>query len=227
MIRTVIYTFSVIFFCASGYIIFLVVTLPGGTIQSGGPKHAAGRVSETTPAEGSPGKRQVPVNASGPRAVKALSIKVSSPSQPSNPEESRASSHDFPSAPENKEEVLKSITLEGDLFDSSQVRSSSYLNEEIKDVLVVIKAYPNAFIEVEGHTDNIPIRRGRSKLPFSDNVELSLWRAKTVASKLMESGLDPRRIRVTGYGETRPVASNETPKGRAKNRRVEIKLMSR
>ena len=56
-------------------------------------------------------------------------------------------------------------------------------------------------------------------------MELSLLRAKSVASLLVKNGISIERISVTGYGDTRPIASNETAEGRAKNRRVEIKLV--
>ncbi|HBH62622.1 MAG TPA: cell envelope biogenesis protein OmpA, partial [Nitrospiraceae bacterium] len=60
---------------------------------------------------------------------------------------------------------------------------------------------------------------------YIDNMELSFLRAKAVASLLVENGISRDRISITGYGETRPIASNETDEGRIKNRRVEIKLV--
>ncbi len=56
-------------------------------------------------------------------------------------------------------------------------------------------------------------------------MDLSFLRAKAVAGILVKYGISPERISVTGYGDTRPIASNETDEGRAKNRRVEVKLI--
>jgi chemotaxis protein MotB len=72
---------------------------------------------------------------------------------------------------------------------------------------------------IAGHTDNLPIRGG----PFKSNLELSVARAASVAEFFMERGLvEPNRIATMGFGEYRPVASNEDTEGRSKNRRVEI-----
>jgi outer membrane protein OmpA-like peptidoglycan-associated protein len=58
-----------------------------------------------------------------------------------------------------------------------------------------------------------------------DNIELSFLRANAVAIQLVKSGIPLERISVIGYGETRPIASNETSEGRARNRRVVVKLV--
>ena len=77
-------------------------------------------------------------------------------------------------------------------------------------------------IAVEGHTDNEPIKRSGWK----DNWELSLARARAVLTRLVhDRGIDPSRVAAVGYGEYRPIASNETPQGRRLNRRVEIVVL--
>jgi outer membrane protein OmpA-like peptidoglycan-associated protein len=58
-----------------------------------------------------------------------------------------------------------------------------------------------------------------------DNIELSFLRANAVALQLVKSGIALERISVIGYGDTHPIASNETSEGRARNRRVEVKLI--
>jgi len=83
-----------------------------------------------------------------------------------------------------------------------------------------LKGFP---VEVQGHTDNEPIRRTKDK--YKSNWELSYDRAQTVAYSLIKSGVEPNRIRVSAYGEYHPVASNSTADGRSKNRRVEIVVM--
>jgi len=74
-------------------------------------------------------------------------------------------------------------------------------------------------IRVEGHTDNMPILSGK----FSNNWELSSARALEVVQYLNKmSGIDEKKFSALGYGEFRPIATNDTREGRSKNRRVEI-----
>ena len=78
-------------------------------------------------------------------------------------------------------------------------------------------------VRVEGHTDNVPIQTRR----FPSNWELSVARAVNVVKYFAEvSNIDPKRLSAVGYGESRPVAANDTPHNRAKNRRVEIFLLT-
>lgn len=77
-------------------------------------------------------------------------------------------------------------------------------------------------VSVEGHTDNVPITHSRWK----DNWELSLARARSVLTYLVKDhGVSPTRIAAAGYGEYRPIASNDTDEGRQENRRVEIVVL--
>lgn len=93
-----------------------------------------------------------------------------------------------------------------------------FLNK-IADVLDKI---PYA-VRVEGHTDNVPIQTRR----FPSNWELSVARAVNVVKYFAEvSNIDPKRLSAVGYGESRPVAGNDTLLNRAKNRRVEILLLT-
>jgi chemotaxis protein MotB len=80
-------------------------------------------------------------------------------------------------------------------------------------------------ILVEGHTDNVPIRGGLSER-YPTNWDLSTARAVSIVRHLTEkAGIDPARIGAAGYGEFRPISPNDTPEGRARNRRIEIKLL--
>jgi len=91
--------------------------------------------------------------------------------------------------------------------------------DKIADVL---KKVPYA-VRVEGHTDNVPIQTRR----FPSNWELSVARAVNVVKYFAEvSNIDPKRLSAVGYGESRPVAPNDSPSDRAKNRRVEILLLT-
>ena len=92
-----------------------------------------------------------------------------------------------------------------------------------RDVLILIsEVLGNAvtYVEVQGHTDNIPIKTGH----FASNWELSAHRAASVVRFLLSlnSALDPSRYSAIGYGEFHPIENNETPQGRARNRRVEL-----
>ena len=78
-------------------------------------------------------------------------------------------------------------------------------------------------VRVEGHTDNVPIRTVR----FPSNWELSIARAVSVVKYFAESGkINPQRLSAVGYGETRPLMPNDSTTNRARNRRVEIVLVT-
>jgi len=80
---------------------------------------------------------------------------------------------------------------------------------------------PNVKITVTGHTDDVPL----SESPFVDNFGLGAARASAVVRELLESGeVDPSQVTAVSKGETSPVASNATPEGREKNRRIEIEI---
>ena len=80
-------------------------------------------------------------------------------------------------------------------------------------------------IEIKGYTDNLPIGP-ELKDRFPNNVALSNARAQSVANELVTHGVPGSMLAVTGYGDADPVASNETPAGRAKNRRVVMDIIS-
>ncbi|MCD7726668.1 MAG: OmpA family protein [Clostridiales bacterium] len=114
------------------------------------------------------------------------------------------------------------LTLKGALlFDSG----SAALKEEALPVLdqvgVILERYAEGTIEIEGHTDNVPM----SGVKYSNNDELSAGRALSVFNYLLSvTSLDPANIKHAGRGEYVPIADNSTAEGRAKNRRVEIKI---
>jgi len=107
-------------------------------------------------------------------------------------------------------------------FHSGQFAIDNNLKAAVQKLVPEIMASPDHFVIIEGHTDNLTPSTGKR---YIDNMELSYLRAKAVAFILVENGLLPERISVIGYGDTRPAASNETIEGRAKNRRVEVKLI--
>ncbi|MFS8572384.1 MAG: OmpA family protein [Clostridia bacterium] len=107
------------------------------------------------------------------------------------------------------------------LFDTGRAEIKPEAREVLQAVAVELAKLPH-HIRVEGHTDNVPIHNER----FPSNWELSTARAVTVLRFLIQvGGLDPGRLSAVGYGEYRPIASNDTPEGRARNRRVDIVLL--
>jgi chemotaxis protein MotB len=105
------------------------------------------------------------------------------------------------------------------LFDSGKATLKSATSRELDHIYSVLREkYSGKPIDVVGHTDTDPIR----KSSWKDNWELSAQRALTVARYLIKQGVDEDRIRAVGCGESRPIASNSSAAGKAKNRRVEI-----
>jgi len=91
-------------------------------------------------------------------------------------------------------------------------------------VVGILKNTKDKNIRIEGHTDNVKITSQRVKR-YPTNWELSAARAINVSKYLQRKGIDPRMISATALGEYHPVASNATPEGRAKNRRIAIILL--
>jgi chemotaxis protein MotB len=105
-------------------------------------------------------------------------------------------------------------------FGSGDAVLSSAGEEALAKAARILAGLPNV-VRIEGHTDDIPVRGGR----FQSNWQLSAARAQAVVRVFMREGLDPRRILVVGYADVVPRQGNDTPDGRAANRRIEIKLL--
>jgi chemotaxis protein MotB len=114
------------------------------------------------------------------------------------------------------------LTINGSLLfasGSAQVQESAY--PVLDKVGAVLSSYAGGTIEIEGHTDNVPIHTSQ----FANNDELSDARALAVFYYIIDAtDLDPANIKHSGRGEYQPVADNTTAEGRAKNRRVEIRI---
>jgi outer membrane protein OmpA-like peptidoglycan-associated protein len=116
-----------------------------------------------------------------------------------------------------REGDLLAITLKGDVtFDTDSTTVKPGLHAELDRIANVMVRYPDTLIRVEGHTDSIG--------SDSYNQDLSERRAANVRNLLVQRGVDFNRLQVIGYGESAPVATNETEAGRQMNRRVEIKV---
>ena len=125
----------------------------------------------------------------------------------------------------NMEDKLKVIFIDKILFDSG----SSDINNSGKKLLLrmagFLKDNKKQNIMIEGHTDNVPLK-ARLKNRFAGNWELSTSRAAAIARFFQKKGgLDPQRLSACGYSSYRPVAPNNTKKGRRQNRRIEIILI--
>lgn len=114
------------------------------------------------------------------------------------------------------------LTLQGALlFDSGSTELKEQSLPVLDKIGIMLERYAESTIEIEGHTDNVPM----SGVKYSNNDELSGGRSLSVFNYLMEhTNLDPAMVKHSGRGEYMPIADNSTPEGRALNRRVEIRI---
>ena len=113
-------------------------------------------------------------------------------------------------------EGIKITFDSGLLFDFDSFKLRQNTREDLEEMASTLKKYEDTNILIEGHTD----AQGSEDY----NQELSENRADQVNQYLMELGVDPGRINTIGYGESQPIASNETADGRQENRRVEVAI---
>ncbi|MHB8829304.1 MAG: OmpA/MotB family protein [Syntrophales bacterium] len=109
------------------------------------------------------------------------------------------------------------------LFDSGKAEIKPEGLEVLSRVVDILATTTDKVIRVEGHTDNVPIR-GNLARQYPTNWELSAARALTIVRYLESQGLDPLKLSAVAFGEHQPVADNDTPEGRARNRRIAIVL---
>lgn len=120
----------------------------------------------------------------------------------------------------NNERLLINLAS-GYLFGSGEDQLKSAGADALKQVGAILKQFPEYQVSVDGHTDNRPIKRELKK-KFPSNKELSEARAANAALALGEGGLSA--VTTHGYADTRPMMPNTTDAGRAKNRRVEVRV---
>lgn len=106
------------------------------------------------------------------------------------------------------------------LFASARAALQGGAMPLLDELAATLEQAGDVVIAVEGHTDNVPITGG----VFESNWDLAAARANAVTRYLLERGFSPQRLHSVAYAETRPVADNATPEGRAANRRVELKV---
>ncbi len=115
-------------------------------------------------------------------------------------------------------EIPKVITLKNVLYDTGKAtfRPASYA--ALDDLVDAMKTKSTMKIEIGGHTDDV----GEADI----NQKLSEARANAVRDYLIKKGIEAERVTAVGYGETRPIATNESEDGRQKNRRTEVRILS-
>ena len=104
-------------------------------------------------------------------------------------------------------------------FETGQATLKPESQEQLKNIAEILKAYPNVTIKLGGYTDNTGDPQA--------NLRLSQQRADAVIADLVTLGVDTGRMKAEGYGQEHPVADNSTVEGRAKNRRIDIRVVSK
>ena len=129
---------------------------------------------------------------------------------------------------ENTEKSLGRLLLSVNFKPGTFVINDNSTKKLIKQsIRPVLSMPPNYRLIVEGHTDSLPIKTEiEKKYLYKGNRKLSRYRAKTIADMFEKEGVPSNRISAIGYGAERPMTSNNTVEGRAKNRRVVVRLIS-
>jgi flagellar motor protein MotB len=116
------------------------------------------------------------------------------------------------------------IQVSGLSFETGGAKLKDESSETIRKVAEALAAR-KGLIYVDGHTDSVPVKNPATVKLFSDNLGLSMARAAAVARVLIGAKVPANRLVVRGFGSTQPVAKNDSAANRAKNRRVEIRLV--
>ena len=122
------------------------------------------------------------------------------------------------------EERLTLTMVDSVLFDPGKAEVRKPGREILAQVVSILKDVTDRSIRIEGHTDDVPISRALAQR-YPTNWELSAARAINVTRFLQDQGIDPGILSAVAYGEWKPVATNDTAAGKAKNRRIEIILV--
>lgn len=110
------------------------------------------------------------------------------------------------------------------LFPSGGWQMPPAAAQTISEMAPILAPFQQTTIIVTGYTDTVPVGRDLRAQGIDNNQQLSLKRAQTVASFLVSQGVNPNLVQTRGLGAAAPVAPNDTPQGRAQNRRVELTL---
>lgn len=107
------------------------------------------------------------------------------------------------------------------LFPSGSARLSKAGEEAITEVTMQLNSIPDKRYQIEGHTDNVPI----ATATFPSNWELASARALNVTKFMIDAGMSAGRLSAASFGDTTPITSNDTPEGKAANRRIAIVIV--
>ncbi|MBV9814866.1 MAG: OmpA family protein [Alphaproteobacteria bacterium] len=110
------------------------------------------------------------------------------------------------------------------LFPEGGYQLSANGKQALNQYVPQLQSLHDAKVVVYGYTDNLPVGAPLKRAGIANNIDLSSRRADNVVAYLESQGVNPNVISAKGFGDTHPVASNDTPDGRAKNRRIEIVL---
>ena len=125
----------------------------------------------------------------------------------------------------NKMQQEQKWVVAGDmLFPEGGYQLSANGKQALNQYVPQLQSLHNAKVVVYGYTDNLPVGAPLKRAGIANNIDLSSRRADNVVAYLETQGVDPNIISAKGFGDTHPVASNDTPDGRAQNRRIEIVL---
>lgn len=114
----------------------------------------------------------------------------------------------------NSSELPKTFVFDNLNFTTGTTQLTPESVPTVNDLIVILKAYPSAEVQLVGHTDNTGDPEA--------NMKLSQDRANAVRDMLANGGIEASRLSTAGYGQDKPIASNDTDEGRAKNRRTEL-----
>ncbi len=118
----------------------------------------------------------------------------------------------------NPEVQEKIVVMKYTTFETGSTTLTEHSKYELSNAVELLRKYPDLHFEVGGHTDNT----GDADL----NMSLSQQRSDVVVAELVKLGVDASRLKAVGYGQSRPTADNDTEKGRAQNRRTELKIIA-
>jgi len=125
----------------------------------------------------------------------------------------------------NKMQQEQKWVVAGDmLFPEGGYQLGTNGKQALNQYVPQLQGLQNAKVVVYGYTDNLPVGAPLKRAGIANNIDLSSRRADNVVAYLTSQGVNPNIISAKGFGDTHPVASNDTPDGRAKNRRIEIVL---
>lgn len=133
-------------------------------------------------------------------------------------ERAKEFSENMKKAVESTTAADKTLTLKNINFETGSATLTTDSKYELDNLVTGLTAYPNLNIEVAGHTDNVG--------DPAQNMSLSSARAASVLKYLTDRGISAGRLKAHGYGDTKPLAPNDSPENRAKNRRTEFTILN-